>query len=60
MFSVALISLFVFLFVCHQHYSKCYGLIAMKFYGQVQGGKGERVTSDYILVTIWITVLTST
>ena len=35
MFLVALVSLSVCLFVCGQHYSKCYERIGMKFYGWV-------------------------
>ena len=27
-------SIFLFLYVCYQHYSKCYKRIAMKFYGE--------------------------
>ena len=39
MFSVALVGLFVCLFVCMQHYSKIYERIATKFYGRVRDGK---------------------
>ena len=37
MFLVALVYLFVCLFVCGQHYSKSYEWIGMKFYGGVLG-----------------------